>query len=368
MTEDGRLRMLPIPVRPLILCGGSGTRLWPLSTELTPKQLIPLAGIDTLLQATARRLASELFEPPIIVTRESFAQAVAEQLAAVGVQPAKIFLEPVARNTAPAIAAAAISELLEDRDPLLLSMPSDHVILDVDAFTEAVRIAIAAADSGEIVTFGIRPTRAETGYGYIEVKPQGQDGGIHGVARFTEKPDPTTAARYFQSGVHFWNAGIFLFRASTLVNELKHYDPGLVTACERALNGAVDEGHFLRLSAEHFASCPSISIDYALIEKSKHISMVEVDMGWSDIGSWDALWAVGEKDADENVVFGDALLLDSRGCLVRNELDVPLAVADASELIVVATSSGTLVMPRGSGQKAKLLNEALAKREKQGKG
>lgn len=364
MTENSSRRFSQMSVRPVILCGGFGSRLWPLSTELVPKQLISLVGTDTLLQATVRRVASDLFEAPVMVTRECFAEPVTEQLAVVGVQAAKILLEPVARSTGPAIAAAAYSELIENRDPLLLAMPSDHVIRDSEAFTEAVRVAIPAAESGEIVTFGIRPVRAETGYGYIEVKRQEENGGMHAVARFTEKPDEATASRYQQSGVHFWNAGIFLFRASTVIREMECYAPEIANACEQAVTASVSDGNLVRLNAEDFASSPSISIDYAIIEKTKRISMVDVDMGWSDLGSWEALWEVGDKDSNENVVFGNVLLLDSRGSLVRNELDAPLALADASDLIVVATPSGTLVMPRGSGQKAKLVKETVAKQEK----
>lgn len=367
LIDHSSPRLLSMPVRPLILCGGFGARLWPLSTELVPKQLMSLVGTDTLLQATLRRVPPELFESPVIVTRECFAPLVAEQLTAMGVEPAKVLLEPIARDTAPAIAAAAFSELTEHRDPLLLSMPSDHVIRDMEAFTQAVRTAIPVADLGHIVTFGIRPTRAETGYGYMEVRPEEHHGATKAVARFTEKPDAITAASYVESGVHFWNAGIFLFRASTLIDELKEYAPEVASACEKAVTSSVADGNRLLMSAEHFASSPSISIDYAVFEKSKRISMIEVDMGWSDIGSWEALWDLGNKDSADNVVFGNVQLLDSRGCLVRNELSVPLAVADARDLVVVATASGTLVMPRASAQKAKLLKEALTQKKKKKK-
>ena len=358
MFADARESPLPVTITPLILCGGSGTRLWPLSNEVTPKQLLSLNGSDTLLQATVRRVSSDLFGPPVIVTSESFGQVAAEQLARMNVQPDKLLLERVARNTGPAIGAAAFSMLLEGGDSLLLAMPSDHVIADEMAFLEAIGIAIPAAQSGQIVTFGIRPQRMETGYGYIEVGRSSADP-IRPVIRFTEKPDETTAAEYLQSGRHFWNAGVFLFSASTIIRELRQHAPLVAAACEAAVDNAVTDGKFVHLTQQAFVSLPSISIDYAVLERSNRVSMVAAEIGWSDIGSWEALWDVSDKDPDGNVAFGNVLLIDSRGCFVRNDLDNPLAVVDATEMVVVVTAAGSIIIPRHSSQKTKLVAEAL---------
>ena len=307
--------------------------------------------------------SQRLFDPPIIITRESFADSVAEQLTTVGIEPHKILLEPVARSTAAAIGAGALSELIEDCDPILLAMPTDHIIADVGAFTEAVRTGLPAAEAGGIVTFGVPATRPETRYGYLEIARPARKAAVTEVARFTEKPDAATAATFVRSGVHFWNTGIFLFRATTLVDELRHYAPEIALGCEGAVACATARGKFIRLERERFSSCPSIAIDYAVMEKSKRIYMVEADMGWSDLGSWEAQWEIGVKDPNGNVVLGNVLLLDSRGCLVRNELDVPLAVADATDLIVVVSPSGPLVMPRASAQKTRFVADGIAARK-----
>jgi mannose-1-phosphate guanylyltransferase/mannose-6-phosphate isomerase len=249
---------------------------------------------------------------------------------------------------------------MEDRDPILLAMPTDHIIADVGAFIEAIKTGLPAAESGGIVTFGVPAIRPETRYGYLETAPLARGSAVTEVARFTEKPDAATAATFVRSGVHFWNTGIFLFRASTLAHELRHYAPEIAVGCEQSVAGATAHGKFIRLELERFSSCPSIPIDYAVMEKSKRIYMVEADMGWSDLGSWEAQWEIGSKDADGNVAHGNVLLLDSRGCLVRNELDAPLAVADATDLIVVVSSSGSLVMPRASAQKTGLIRDRIA--------
>jgi mannose-1-phosphate guanylyltransferase/mannose-6-phosphate isomerase len=362
VSADGETEIAPLKVRPVILCGGSGTRLWPLSSDQAPKQLLALAGTATLLQATVKRVSGEMFEAPVIVTRESFAHAIAEQLAAIGAEADKILLEPAPRNTAPAIAAAAFAELAGHGDSLLLAMPSDHVILDDKAFADAIRSSLPAALSGEIVTFGIPPRWAETGYGYIEVQEHPEGLPLAKVARFTEKPDCETAARYVQDGRHLWNGGIFLFRASTIVRELKEHAPLVAEACEAAVSAAAVEGKFVRLERERFLPSPSISIDYAVLERSSRVSVVEARMDWSDIGSWEALWEAGEKDRDGNVVSGKVVVLDSRDCLIRNETDTPVAVVDSAELIVVVTASGALVVPRSAAQKTKAVQEALRDR------
>lgn len=346
-------------VRPVILCGGSGTRLWPLSSDLVPKQLLSLTGSATLLQATVERVSGEMFEPPVIVTRESFAEAIVEQLAAIGAEVEKMLLEPGARNTAPAIAAAAFAQLADHGDALLLVMPSDHAILDEKAFADAVRAAVPAAVAGQIVTFGVPPRRVETGYGYIEIDRNEETAPLGKVARFTEKPDAATAATYVADGRHLWNAGIFLFRASTIVDELRQHAPLVAPACEASVAGAAAEGKLVRLERDPFLASPSISIDYAVLEKSSRVCVVEARMDWSDIGSWEALWEIGEKDSDGNVVSGKAVVLNSHGCLIRNETDVPVAVVDSAEMIVVVSHSGSLIIPRSAAQNAKLVSEAL---------
>ena len=347
-------------VRPVILCGGSGSRLWPLSSDLIPKQLLSLGGTATLLQATVKRISNEMFDAPVIVTRESFAEAIAEQLAAIGAEPSKILVEPAARNTAPAIAAAAFAGLSPDEDPLLLAVPSDHVILDDGAFREAIKSSIPAALAGEIVTFGIPPRWAETGYGYIEVAEDESDAPLSKVSRFTEKPDRETAAAYVRDGRHLWNGGIFLFRASAIVDELRRHAPAVAAACEASVVGGAVEGKFVRLEREQFLASPSISIDYAVLERSSRVSVVEARMDWSDIGSWEAVWEAGDKDQDGNVVSGKAVVLNSRDCLVRNETDAPVAVVDSAELVVVVTAAGTLVVPRSSAQSTKAVQDALS--------
>lgn len=344
---------------PVILCGGSGTRLWPMSNEALPKQLLALAGPETLLQSTIARLSSDLFEPPVIVTRESLVESVLEQVAAIGAMPGKMLVEPTARNTAPAIGAAALAELAGGGDPVLLVMPSDHVIADPEAFEVAIRAAIPAATAGELVTFGIVPRWPETGYGYIEFEPEAGGAGASKAIRFTEKPDRDTAAGYLAGSRHLWNGGIFLFRASSIVRELKEHAPAVVEACHRAVASAAADGPLLRLDDGEFAASPSISIDYAVLEKSSRVSVIPASMEWSDIGSWDALWEAGAKDGNGNVVSGEAVLLDCRDCLIRNETATPVAVVDSTELIVVVTESGTLVVPRSSAQKAKAVLEAL---------
>lgn len=350
------------PVRPVILCGGSGTRLWPLSSDAVPKQLLALTGSATLLQATVKRVSNQMFEAPVIVTRESLAEAIAEQLAGTGAEPDKILLEPTARNTAPAIAAAAFAELAADDDPIMLVMPSDHVILNDSGFVEAVRASLSAAEAGEIVTFGIPPRRPETGYGYIEVAEREDGARVSRVTRFTEKPDRATAAAYVQDGRHFWNGGIFLFRASSIVRELREHAPAVAEACEASVSAASMNGTLVRLDREQFLASPSISIDYAVLEKSGRVSVVEAEMGWSDIGSWEALWEGGEKDADGNVVSGNAVVLNSRNCLIRNETDEPVAVVDSADMVVVVTAAGILVVPRSSSQSAKAVQDALSGR------
>jgi mannose-1-phosphate guanylyltransferase/mannose-6-phosphate isomerase len=351
-----------VKVRPVILCGGSGTRLWPLSSDEVPKQLLSIAGSDSLLQATVKRASGPLFDAPVIVTRETYAEAIARQLAEIGAGPEAMVLEPGPRNTAPAIGAAAFHELATHGDGTLLVMPSDHLIVDEGAFSNAVKASLSAAASGEIVTFGIPPRHPETGFGYIEAGDARQGDQLRKVVRFTEKPDRATAESYVRDGRHLWNGGIFLFRVSTMVRELRDHAPLVAAACEAAVAGAAHEGRLVRLERARFLASPSISIDYAVLEKSNRVSVVEARMDWSDVGTWEALWEVGPKDPDGNVVSGKAAIRGCRDCLIRNETDAPVAVVDSAGLIVVVTHSGTLVVPRRSAQNAKVVQEALSRR------
>ena len=345
-------------VTPVILSGGSGTRLWPLSRPERPKQLQALTGEATMLRLTAARVDDPaLFDAPILVANAAHAELVEAQLAGIG--PAALILEPCARNTAPAIALAALAAA---PDALLLVMPSDHVIADVAAFRAAVATAVPVAEAGWLVTFGIRPDRAETGYGYIrrggEVAP-----GVFAAEQFLEKPDLATAAGFVAGGKHDWNGGIFLFRADALLTELDAQAPQIAAAARAAAALQRRQDNRSYPDAQAFAASPAQSIDYAVMEKAARVAVVPVAMGWSDVGSWDALYEIGARDAAGNAVAGDALALDSKGCLIRS--DGPLVAAvGVEDLIIVATADAVLVVPRGQSQRVKDAVETVNARGK----
>ena len=332
----------------VLLSGGSGTRLWPLSREAYPKQFLPLAGEETMLQDTWRRVASLADGAPIVVANEEHRFLAAEQLRLVGVESAAIVLEPTGRNTAPAIAAAALQAVAGGDDPLLLVLPSDHVVRDVDAFQAAVREAMPAAAEGALVTFGIVANAPETGFGYIQA---GAGEGVRPVLRFVEKPDADTARGYLDSGDYYWNSGMFLFRASRYLEELEKFQPEIVSAVRKAFDGAARDGDFVRLDKDAFAASPSDSIDYAVMENTERAMVLPVDIGWNDVGSWSALWEVSEQDADGNARHGDVIAVDSRNSYAYSRRLVALVGVD--DLVVVETDDAVLVARKDRVQQVK---------------
>jgi mannose-1-phosphate guanylyltransferase/mannose-6-phosphate isomerase len=346
---------------PLILSGGSGTRLWPLSREMYPKQLLPLIGKRTMLQETAARVSGlPDLAAPIVVCNESHRFMVAEQMRECGTTPQAIILEPVGRNTAPAVAVAALVALDRarkskggnDADPILLVLPADHVIRDVGAFQSAVVSGSTAAAEGKLVTFGVVPDRAETGYGYI--RRASGDGPTYPVQQFVEKPDAAKAKAYVESGEYYWNSGMFMFRARVYLAELKRHAPAMLSACEDAVAAATRDLDFTRLPAAEFGACPSDSIDYAVMEKTDSATVVPLDAGWSDVGSWSALQDALPRDEQGNVVTGDVLVEDSSGCYLHSTSRLIGAVG-LKDHVVVETRDAVLVAPRDRVQDVKAL-------------
>jgi mannose-1-phosphate guanylyltransferase/mannose-6-phosphate isomerase len=348
------------PFYPLVLCGGSGSRLWPMSRRLLPKQFLPLVSERTLFQDTLLRLKGiDNVRAPIVVSNDEHRFLVAEQMREIDIKPEVQILEPVGRNTAPAVAVVAL--YLQSRDPnaCLLVLPSDHLIRNVPAFHSAVAAALPMAADGSLVTFGIAPQGPVTGYGYIErgAPLPGSKGGF-GVKRFVEKPDLETARAYISSGGYFWNSGMFAFLAGRFIEELTSFRPDIVAAAKAALKAGKHDLDFLRLDSAAFSACPSDSIDYAVMERTKGSAMVQADIGWSDVGSWTALWEVGEKDAEGNVVQGDVDLRDAKACYVRagHRMVAGLGVRD---LIIVETDDAVLVADKSRAQEVKEVVDRL---------
>jgi mannose-1-phosphate guanylyltransferase/mannose-6-phosphate isomerase len=346
---------------PLILSGGSGTRLWPLSRELYPKQLLPLVGKLTMLQDTVARVQGlPDVSAPVVVCNDSHRFMVAEQLREAGIPAQAIILEPVGRNTAPAVAIVALVAVERartardggDPDPVLLVLPADHVLRDVPAFQHAIQAGRAAAEQGKLVTFGVVPGRAETGYGYI--RRAAGAGPVYAVQQFVEKPDAATAARYVASGEYYWNSGMFMFRATAYLAELRRHAPAMLAACETAIAAAKHDLDFTRLPADEFAACPSDSIDYAVMEKTQLAVVVPLDAGWSDVGSWSALQDVLPRDASGNVTAGDVLTEGTSGCYLHSTSRLIGAVG-LKDHIVVETKDAVLVAPRDKVQDVKQL-------------
>ncbi|MCL1530514.1 mannose-1-phosphate guanylyltransferase/mannose-6-phosphate isomerase [Xanthomonas nasturtii] len=335
-------------VLPIILSGGSGTRLWPLSRESYPKQFLPLVGDKSMLQATWLRAAPVAAHAPIVVANEEHRFIAAEQLQQLGVKPSAILLEPKGRNTAPAIAVAALEATRDGADPLLLVLPSDHVIGDEAAFQAAVTVAAEAAAQGKLVTFGIKPTAPETGYGYIKA---GAGTGASAVERFVEKPDLATAQGYLASGEYYWNSGMFLFRASRYLEELRKFHPAIADACQKAWESGKRDADFTRLDKDAFAASPSDSIDYAVMEKTADAVVVPLDAGWNDVGSWSSLLDVSKQDAQGNAHHGDVIQLDCQNTYAYGSRLI--AMVGLEDVVVVETPDAVLVGHRDRIQEVK---------------
>ena len=349
---------------PVILSGGSGTRLWPLSRKSYPKQFARITGPETLFQQAARRFDAPEFAPPVVVTGADFRFIVTEQLAEVGVDPGAVLIEPEPRNTAPAVLAAALHLLSRDPDAVMLVAPSDHAIPDAPAFRAAVARGMEAVAQGNLVTFGIIPDRAETGYGYLELagRPDGT-GAAMPLRRFVEKPGPAQAAAMVASGEFLWNAGIFLARAADMVAAFRRHAPELVAPVEAAVGQAVADLGFLRLDKAAFAAAPSISIDYAVMEKAANLAVVPFSAGWSDLGGWDAVWRELSPDDQGVVAVGPAEAVDCRDTLLRAEAEGQVLVGiGLDNIIAVAMPDAVLVAPKDRAQDVKMAVEILKTR------
>ena len=341
---------------PLILSGGSGSRLWPLSRKLYPKQFLPLTGSATMLQQTLQRLAPKGLHKPIVVCNEEHRFIVNEQLSAIGCEAHSILLEPFGRNTAPAVAIAAMHLFAAGRDELLLVLPADHVIEDHEVFHQALDLARQAAEQGEMVLFGVPAERAETGYGYIKTGTLQDDlpKGVLPVERFVEKPDLATAQAFVEQGDYFWNSGMFLFRCSRYLEELQKYDPDIYDTCQLALSRSKSDLQFIRIDPSSFACCPDDSIDYAVMEKTERACVVPLAAGWNDVGSWSALWEVRNKDANGNSLSGDVLVHDSHDCLAHSQSKL-VTLVGLQDVVVVETKDAVMVAHKDRVQDVKQL-------------
>jgi len=353
---------LSADIHPVILCGGSGTRLWPMSRLLYPKQFLPLAASATLLQETAARLRGGRYAPPMLICNEEHRFVVAEQSRQAGIEPSEIVLEPAGRNTAPAAAVAALK--FSDPEAVILLLPSDHVIGDSREFHGAVEKAVEAARRGALVTFGIPPTAPHTGYGYI-LKGVGIEGvdGCFSVERFVEKPDAETARTYLDAGGYLWNSGMFMFTAAAYLDELERLHSGMLAVCRRAVAEGRKQPDFFRLSHAAYNQVTPLSIDCAVMERTEAAAVVPADMEWSDVGSWAALWELGSKDANGNVVSGDVIERQSGNCYLRS--DGPLVAAIGLEdIVVVATADAVLVLAKDMAEEVKSVTDFLVSEQR----
>ena len=346
---------------PVVLAGGSGSRLWPLSRTHYPKQLLKLFGDATLLQQTLQRLDGlDDLSQPVVVCNEEHRFMVAEQLLEIGQKQASILLEPVGRNTAPAMALAALHANSLEENPLLLVLAADHTIRDIPAFHKAIGDALTTADTGKLVTFGIQPDRPETGYGYIKTGGADAQGALS-VERFVEKPDLETAQAYLEEGGYYWNSGMFVFRVQDFLKELERYSPQVLDAARQAYEKAATDMDFVRADAEAFAQAPDISVDYAVMEQSGRVACVPMDAGWSDVGSWQSYWELSDKDEKGNSFIGDSLDYGSRDTLVYSR-DKLVATLGVDNLMVINTPDAVLVADKNAAQDVKKLITALRQR------
>ncbi|WP_435275929.1 mannose-1-phosphate guanylyltransferase/mannose-6-phosphate isomerase [Psychrobium sp. nBUS_13] len=337
-------------ILPVIMAGGSGSRLWPLSRQLFPKQFLNLHGDSTMLQSTVARLDGIDHQPPLIICNEEHRFVVAEQLRSAQLKHGQILLEPVGRNTAPAIALAAFNAINQEQDPLLLVLAADHVIQNTQAFIDAVQQAQQLASHNKLVTFGIKPTTPETGYGYIKASESNTL--FAQVEQFVEKPDLATAQDYLNQGNYFWNSGMFMFKASVFLKELKQHRPDIYNACQSAMNNTTSDLDFIRIDKTAFELCPDDSIDYAVMEKTSHAMVVPMDASWSDIGSWSALWEIEDKDDNGNVSHGDTISVGTTNSYI-NAQDKLVTTVGLDNVVIVETKDAILVADKSEVQQVK---------------
>jgi len=342
---------------PVILSGGSGTRLWPLSRKLHPKQFIELIGETTLFQEAVLRLPKSIGDP-LVICNEDHRFLAAEQLRQINRSAANIILEPVGKNTAPAIAVAALKSIKDDGNVILLVLSADHLIQDVGKFHQAIKSAKKQAEKGKLVTFGIVPNKVETGYGYIKAAVS-QDEDYYNIDQFVEKPDYKTAQKYVDSGKYFWNSGMFMFKASVYLDELEKYEPEILSACKKSCQTEYNDLDFTRLNEKEFLSCPSQSIDYAVMERTNNAVMVALDAAWNDVGSWSALWDSQPKDINNNVIVGDVILNKVNDSYVHSASNRLVSAIGVSDLIIVDTKDAILVTSKGHAQYVKKIVEQI---------
>jgi mannose-1-phosphate guanylyltransferase/mannose-6-phosphate isomerase len=348
---------------PVILSGGSGTRLWPMSRTALPKQLLTLRGQQTMIQETALRAQLHGANPPLLICNEGHRFLVAEQMLAISVAPLGIVLEPVARNTAAAAAVAAMMVSKQDAQGVVLLLPSDHFIDDDKEFAAAVAKAAAVAAEGRLVTFGITPAIPETGYGYIK-RAEALGDGVYAVESFVEKPDHDTASQYLAHGGYYWNSGIFAFRADVFLDELQQYKPAVLRAAKAALEAAEEDLDFVRLGAAGFSAAPNISIDYAVMEHTRRAAVIPCAMGWSDVGNWSALWENSPRDRNGNALQGDVVTIGSKNCLVRGGQQLT-ALLGVQNLAVVVTDDAILIADQAHAQDVKQITDHLKANERE---